>query len=137
MISIQLKSKDKILVDFDSTIVQGKDEYGVDYYPHIGPLIDGVKEFFQMCNEKGIEIYIWTARTNPIPANCNETQFPIYGTKGIIQVYNFLTKNGLIFKDIYLEYKPIHIADFHYLIDDKAYNSIADFKVAASLILES
>ncbi len=127
MIYSTLQPKNKILVDFDQTVVYGKDACGKDFYPNIGPVIPGVKEFFDDCARKGVEIYIWTARANPIPKGISETETPIYGVKGIIQVTDFLAKNGLVYKDFYLEYKPIHMYDFKYIIDDKAFNSIADF----------
>ncbi len=128
MISTMLPPKSKILVDFDQTVVYSHDASGKLFYPEIGPLISGVKEFFEACAKNGVEIYIWTARANPIPHNVDETETPIHGVKGVVQVTKFLAQNNLIYKDFYLEYKPIHMYDFKYIIDDKAFNSIADFK---------
>lgn len=118
-----LKYGDKFLIDFDGVIVDYTRPDGNLWYPKIGPIKSGIKDFLKRCKIKNIFPIIWSSRCNDLK-DLNPKEFPIYGTLGIIQITEFMNKNDLYFKDFYYVHKPIHTPEFKILIDDRCLNPV-------------
>lgn len=118
-----LKSGDKFLIDFDGVIVDYARADGTIWYPEIGPLRYGIKEFLDNCKKKQILPFIWSSRCNDvIPDKRNE--FPIYGPAAIMQIAEFMAKNDLYYVGFYPKHKPIHTPEYKILIDDRCLNPV-------------
>jgi hypothetical protein len=113
-----IKAGDTILVDFDGVIVKAKREDGTDYYPEIGPIIPGIREFLCACRDRGIVVEIWSARTN----RGSGPEHPIHSHSGYLQIQEFLDKNNLPYSKILTVYKPIGTHHARYLLDDRTFN---------------
>jgi hypothetical protein len=95
---MKLNSGDKLLIDFDGIIVENINPTTKrPFYPQIGPIKEGIKEFLDECKKNNIVVEVWSARTNsnePFEINPNHT---IWGQKGVEQLIQFMNINKLFF----------------------------------------